>query len=53
MSDTDRVDAWAWLLAMAVVLAIYLAGGSGAVFVAFLASIVGRVLVFLLAGRLL
>jgi hypothetical protein len=38
---------------MAVVLAIYLAGGFGAVFVAFLASIVGPVLVFLLARRLL
>ena len=53
MDDADRVDAWAWVLAVAVILGIYLAGGFGAVFVAFLASIVGPVLVFLLARRLL
>jgi hypothetical protein len=53
VDDADRVEAWAWVLAVAVILGIYLAGGFGGVFVAFLASVVGRTLVFLLAGRLL
>ena len=53
MGDSDRVDAWAWVLAAAVMLGIYLAGGFGAMFVAFIASTGLRILTAVLAGRLL
>jgi hypothetical protein len=53
VDDADRVDAWAWVLAVAVILGVYLAGSFGTVIVAFIASVVARVLVYLSTGWLL